>query len=1057
MKKLLTLLFVACIWDASVAQCDFTGQVTNTTPACETTTGSLLASYIPNNCPDGSYIYYEWFGQNQNGLQLLDSGTIPFGPIALEVTFPLNEYYTSITFSATVYDVNDVVLGEIGSGTFNVIFPAPDITEDWFNLSCDGHCFTLEYGTFNYWSFIFDIDGVTIPPGTFYYAPYCMDDGIHIFSVTDVNGCTDSYIFEVTGPLQDNNNACNTAIPLASGVTVTDEICSTGTVTAECGTYPGDGSDWFVINSGSFGQMDIGLQLLDTVQLYQLQVWESPTIGDCSNLSIFSCDNLNEVSGCFLATSETALMPNTDYYIQLISNTGVSYEITVLLSDEPQSLCGCTDPNNCNYDPDAIVGDYSCGYEGCTNPSACNYVQWATCDDGSCVFGNSFIAQLFYDVNGDGIWQSTGFFAEPALGNTGTISILELGVTLFPNNNGAFIFPNVPLGEYTIEYVDNDDVWTLSTGDTFTLTLPTCDGANIGLIPSNETTLQVSGPCCIWMMDIHCVNGMNPGLWVQNTGNVPLNGTFTMTFDPLLVPEYLSGAAPWTSYSNGVMVWEIVDQAPGTSVLYQCHIVGPGAEYAGQVFPFGMELNLVDDQGNSFYTENWVLEPTVICSYDPNDKYSVPVGYTEEHFVLAEDEIEYRIRFQNTGTASAETVIIEDQLDLSRLDISTFDPVFASHSFNTVLHDDGGVQFVFSNIQLPDSASDEPGSQGYVVYRIKSLPGLEGGDVINNTASIFFDDNLPIVTNTTWHTIFDCDSFSGISGESTFCSGAETSFDASQDYVENYAWSVDDEFVSNESSPLIVISEPGIHTIAVDVSNPLCGITDALEVEVLQSPTANAGNDQEICLGDEAILSAEGGVLYSWDNNLGDGQEHTVSPTENTTYTVTVFNELDCTDMDEVSILVHPVPGISINESGATLTGPDGTSWQWYLNGNPIEGANDQVYLAVESGDYSVETVNQYNCLSASEIVTVVVDIQESETITFLLYPNPAVEKVILVVPSGKWTYEIFDASGKCWMSSNDPNSRTFSIDCSDFPSGNYLISLVDGNGITEQLKLVVE
>ena len=61
---------------------------------------------------------------------------------------------------------------------------------------------------------------------------------------------------------------------------------------------------------------------------------------------------------------------------------------------------GCTDPSACNYNPDAIQDDGSCGVvdecgvcagggqscTGCTDPIACNFFEDALFDDGSCVF-----------------------------------------------------------------------------------------------------------------------------------------------------------------------------------------------------------------------------------------------------------------------------------------------------------------------------------------------------------------------------------------------------------------------------------------------------------------------------------------------------------------------------------------------------------------------------------------------------------------------------------------------------------------------------------------------
>ena len=62
---------------------------------------------------------------------------------------------------------------------------------------------------------------------------------------------------------------------------------------------------------------------------------------------------------------------------------------------------GCTDPNACNYDPDAIEDNGLCAEDdvcgvcggdgsscsGCTDSAACNYDPGATIDDGSCIIG----------------------------------------------------------------------------------------------------------------------------------------------------------------------------------------------------------------------------------------------------------------------------------------------------------------------------------------------------------------------------------------------------------------------------------------------------------------------------------------------------------------------------------------------------------------------------------------------------------------------------------------------------------------------------------------------
>ena len=63
------------------------------------------------------------------------------------------------------------------------------------------------------------------------------------------------------------------------------------------------------------------------------------------------------------------------------------------------------------------------------------------------------------------------------------------------------------------------------------------------------------------------------------------------------------------------------------------------------------------------------------------------------------------------------------------------------------------VEFLFADIELPDSNVNEPASHGFVKFKIQQKAGNSSGTRIENTAAIYFDFNAPILTNTTWHTI----------------------------------------------------------------------------------------------------------------------------------------------------------------------------------------------------------------------------------------------------------------------------------------------------------------
>jgi len=146
----------------------------------------------------------------------------------------------------------------------------------------------------------------------------------------------------------------------------------------------------------------------------------------------------------------------------------------------------------------------------------------------------------------------------------------------------------------------------------------------------------------------------------------------------------------------------------------------------------------------------------IIDSYDPNDKSVSPQGITANNYVMPGTALDYVIRFQNTGTDTAYTVVVVDTLS-NNLDISTIQWGVSSHPYTLGVSGEGKVvlQFTFNNINLPDSTTDEANSNGFVKFKITPYDNLANGTLIENTADIYFDYNLPVRTNTTHLIISD--------------------------------------------------------------------------------------------------------------------------------------------------------------------------------------------------------------------------------------------------------------------------------------------------------------
>jgi|GEM_PF-6577549 len=99
----------------------------------------------------------------------------------------------------------------------------------------------------------------------------------------------------------------------------------------------------------------------------------------------------------------------------------------------------------------------------------------------------------------------------------------------------------------------------------------------------------------------------------------------------------------------------------------------------------------------------------------------------------------------------------------------------------------------------------------------------------------------------------------------------------------NYQWQLNGSSISGANLPQFSLGTVS----SVDAGNYTCIVSNAsstdtsevIAVTVNALPTANAGNNQAICLGQSANLNASGGTTYSWNQGLGSGAAQTVNPT----------------------------------------------------------------------------------------------------------------------------------------------------------------------------------
>ena len=190
------------------------------------------------------------------------------------------------------------------------------------------------------------------------------------------------------------------------------------------------------------------------------------------------------------------------------------------------------------------------------------------------------------------------------------------------------------------------------------------------------------------------------------------------------------------------------------------HPLHPGNSHPNaHVEACGDTINFSRDFVNEFPQDDADPMVDIYCgvvtsSYDPNDKTGYPIGQTTQKYIQPNQQLQYVIRFQNTGTDTAFTVVIRDTLDID-LNIFTVTAGVSSHPYTFRMYGPRVLEWTFNNILLPDSTTNSDGSNGFVTFHVDQVPNLSPGTEITNDADIYFDFNDPITTNTTIHRIYE--------------------------------------------------------------------------------------------------------------------------------------------------------------------------------------------------------------------------------------------------------------------------------------------------------------
>jgi hypothetical protein len=218
--------------------------------------------------------------------------------------------------------------------------------------------------------------------------------------------------------------------------------------------------------------------------------------------------------------------------------------------------------------------------------------------------------------------------------------------------------------------------------------------------------------------------------------------------------------------------------------------------------------------------------------------------------------LDYTIRFQNTGTAPADFVRVEDYIE-DDLDLSTFQMLYASHPYQITFDEDRRLEWLFEDIMLPDSSSDLAGSQGYIHFRINTKSNIQLTDAFENQCSIYFDFNEPIITNTARTIMFECPEELMITTEGTTCEGQSIAALATYGW-DDYNWTVNSVQSGTGLGISIDNTTAGDYQLICEASTEYCHSEYEYVFTIQAIPAA------PVITQSNNVLSASGDGVFHW-------------------------------------------------------------------------------------------------------------------------------------------------------------------------------------------------
>ena len=304
-------------------------------------------------------------------------------------------------------------------------------------------------------------------------------------------------------------------------------------------------------------------------------------------------------------------------------------------------------------------------------------------------------------------------------------------------------------------------------------------------------------------------------------------------------------------------------------------------------------------------------------------------------------------------------------------------------------------------------------------------------------------------------------------GSPVICPGQTAHLNTSATSGFTYQWLKNSVNIPGANSTTYNTSQGGIYQCAINCG---CGTDTSNQIQVINDSVPHVSIDTNgttsfFCQGEDKPLYAlaDTTVTFQWKLNgvlIAGATDSIYFATGSGNYTVVATNNYGCYSTSNTILLNaynQPAPNISTN--GTELFINVFVSYQWFVDGNIINGATSQYYTPSASGSYTVVVSDTNSCSGVSNMFHFVVNsIPSFHSSYFKIYPNPATNNLTITLGSSSQKVEvsITDITGKIIYTTTASETQKIDVNTNDYSAGVYAVQIQTADFI-ETKKLIVE